>query len=116
MKEQVAFFLSFFCCSLTETPEARNVAQEIARSPLKRFDSVFEHTSLLCHFRCPIKSVLSSSVGRFPAPGNRHLHEARLARWGAHQLLPGPIQGVWLTGLEGCQVTQCPESVLLLRT
>lgn len=71
----------------------------------------FKQISLFCRFRCAIKSILGATLGCFPAPSNCHLHEARLAWWRPHQLLPGPIQRVWLTRLEGCQVTQHSEWV-----
>lgn len=69
----------------------------------------FDPRHCFCPLRCTVESVLCASLSRFPAPGDRHLHEARLARRGAHQLLPGPVQGGRLTGLAGRQVTQCPE-------
>lgn len=69
---------------------------------------------LFCVSRCTIKSILSASVSRLAALGHRHIHEARLSWRRAHQLLPGSVQGSGLTGLEGCQVTQCTEWVVLI--
>lgn len=59
--------------------------------------------------RRAVQPVLGAPVRRLPAPGDRHLHEARLARRRAHQLLPGPIQGGGLAGLAGRPVAQRPE-------
>lgn len=64
---------------------------------------------LIRPLRRAVESILGASLGRFPALGDCHLHEARLARRRSHQLLPGPVQGGRLAGLEGRQVTQCPE-------
>lgn len=66
-------------------------------------------TLLFRLLRCTVQSILGASLSRVPAPGDRHLHEARLAWRRAHQLLPGPIQGGWLAGLAGRQVAQHPE-------
>lgn len=63
--------------------------------------------------RRAVQPVLGAPVGRLPAPGDRHLHEARLARRRAHQLLPGPVQGGGLAGLAGRPVAQRPEWVHL---
>lgn len=67
------------------------------------------HAFIFCVSSCAIKSILSSSVSCLPAPSDRNIYEARLSWRRSHQLLSGPVQGGGLTGLEGCQVTQCPE-------
>lgn len=59
--------------------------------------------------RRSLQPVLGASVGRVPAPGHRHLHEAGLSRRRAHQLLPGAVQGGGLAGVEGRPVPQRPE-------
>lgn len=56
------------------------------RSQISAVSGVF-----LFFHRRPIQSVLRPSVGRFPAAGDRHLHEAGLSWRRSHQLLPGPV-------------------------
>lgn len=61
--------------------------------------------------RCTVESILGASLGRLPALSHCDFHEARLAWRRAHQLLPGPVQGGGVAGLEGREVAQCAEWV-----